>query len=168
MGLAWGKVWAALAIAASVAAAPLAHAFADDLMVPTAAAPFGVRFGGDEGRTRLVLDLGEASPGHVTVTKDGGRLELDLPAVSDAAGEGAGHGLVRHWSASAAPEGAKVSFDLAPNATIERRFAIPPSAQIGHWRYVVDLVAADPVAALVPSHPATAPAAPAMTGPSMG
>jgi N-acetylmuramoyl-L-alanine amidase len=160
MGLAWGKVWAALAIAALAAAAPLSCALADETApVGAAAAPFGVRFGGDEARTRLVLDLGKSSPGQVTVVEDSTRLELDLPTVSDAGGAGVGHGLVRHWSATASADGAHVSFDLAPNASIERRFAIPPSAQITHWRYVVDIVAGDPLAALLPSHQSVPPAA---------
>jgi N-acetylmuramoyl-L-alanine amidase len=156
MGFAWGKVWAALAIAALAAAAPLSHALADDF-VPAASAPFGVRFGGDETRTRLVLDLGDASPGRVTVVKGDGRLELDLSAVTDAGGEGAGHGLVRHWSATAAADGSRVSIDLAPGASIERRFAIPPSMEVAHWRYVVDLVGGDPMAALLGGRAAAAP-----------
>jgi N-acetylmuramoyl-L-alanine amidase len=162
MGLAWGKVWAAFAIVALAAAAPLSRALADPVAPDMpATAPFGVRFGGDEARTRLVLDLGESSPGQVTVAKDAARLEVDLPAVSDAGGAGAGHGLVRRWSAIASADGAHVSFELAPNVSIERRFAIPPSAQITHWRYVVDLVAGDPLAALLPSRQPVQPAAPA-------
>jgi N-acetylmuramoyl-L-alanine amidase len=160
MGLAWGKVLAAIAIAALAATAPLSRALADPDIAETAS--FGVRFGGDEARTRLVLDLGESSPGQVTVVKDAARLELDLPAVSNASGTGVGHGLVRRWSATASADGAHVSFELAPNASIERRFAIPPSAQISHWRYVVDLVSGDPLAALLPSRqnaPPTAPSA---------
>ena len=155
MGFALGKVWAALAIAACAAAAPLTCALADDFAT-VSAAPFGVRFGGDETRTRLVLDLGDASPGRVTVVKDDGRLELDLPAVTDAGGQGPGHGLVRHWSATAAADGARISVELAPGAAIERRFAIPPSLEVAHWRYVVDLVGGDPMAALLGGRPPAA------------
>jgi N-acetylmuramoyl-L-alanine amidase len=157
MGLAWGRVLAVLAIVAPAAVAPPTRAWTDDTPIP-AAALFAVRFGGDETRTRLVLDLGDASPGRVTVATADGRLELDLPVAGGAGGEGNGHGLVRHWTASPAGDGARVAFDLAPGVSIERRFAIPPSADVAHWRYVVDLVAGDPVAALLAPHPAAAPA----------
>ena len=158
MGLTWRKILAALAIVASAAVVPMARAWADD-MLPGPAASFAVRFGGDETRTRLVLDLGDASPGRVTVAKADDHLELDLPVAGGASGEGPGHGLVRHWSASAAGDGARVSVDLAPGASIERRFAIPPSAEVAHWRYVVDLVGGDPMAALLNAQPAAAQAA---------
>ncbi|HEY2051295.1 MAG TPA: N-acetylmuramoyl-L-alanine amidase [Caulobacteraceae bacterium] len=160
MGLALRKVWIAFAFAALVAAAPLAHALADDVAPvdsPIAAGPFGVRFGGDETRTRLVLDLGDMSPGRVAAVKNDGRLELDLPSISQASGQGAGHGLVRRWAATADTEGARVSFELAPGVSIERRFAIPPSPEVAHWRYVVDLVAGDPLASLLGPRPVAAP-----------
>jgi N-acetylmuramoyl-L-alanine amidase len=108
-----------------------------------------VRFGGDLARTRVVLDLGPASPGRVTVSQDESRLALSLAVAGAPAGSGPGRGLVAGWRLEPTVAGARVSLDLAPGAVVQKRFFIPPSADTVRWRYVVDLAAADQLAALI-------------------
>jgi N-acetylmuramoyl-L-alanine amidase len=168
MVAAWGKSARAAAIALTLAAGGIARAAppADPAPTPVVAPALGVRFGGDTARTRLVLDLGTAAPRHVSVAQDEDRLQIDLPAdAAPVAERGAGQGLVRRWSAQAQGPRLSLLFELAPGASVVRRFAIPPSADQPRWRYVVDLAPTDPLAALVgPSAPVGRPAAaPAVT-----
>jgi N-acetylmuramoyl-L-alanine amidase len=121
---------------------------------PVATPAVGVRFGGDAARTRVVLDLGGAPAGRVTMSQAGERLAVSLVVPGAEAASGPGRGLVTGWTLEpAAGGGARLSLDLAPGAVVQRRFAIPPSGDDTRWRYVVDLAAADPLAALIGAPP---------------
>jgi N-acetylmuramoyl-L-alanine amidase len=115
-----------------------------------------VRFGGDAARTRVVLDLGPTSPGRVGLSQDGARLALKVPMARVQAASGRGRGLVAGWTLEPSADGARVFLDLAPGAAVQKRFFIPPSADNARWRYVVDLAAADPLAALIGAPPVAA------------
>jgi N-acetylmuramoyl-L-alanine amidase len=118
----------------------------------------GVRFGGDDGRTRVVLDLGLDRPGRLTALISDGRLVIELPlGMATASQAGAGHGLVRGWTAQTQEIATRVVMGLGPGALVQRRFLIPPSAENVRWRYVIDLAANDPLAALVGPAAKTAP-----------
>jgi N-acetylmuramoyl-L-alanine amidase len=146
------------AVADTVAAAPNAQA-------TQSAAAVSVRFGGDTARTRVVLDLGSDSPGRVPVSQTAERLAIDVPVTGVTQAAGRGRGLVGDWTLEPMAAGARVSLDLAPGTVVQKRFLIPPSADTAHWRYVVDLSAADPLAALIGSAAAATalPGAPVTT-----
>ena len=101
----------------------------------------GIRFGGDAGVTRVVLDLDAAVSGKLVAEESGaGRLVIALPSLISAGPLlGPGKGLVTGWSVHAEGGGARLVLDTSPGATIVRRFALPPADEGGHWRYVIDI-----------------------------
>jgi N-acetylmuramoyl-L-alanine amidase len=132
-----------------------------------------VRFGGDDASTRVVLDLDGAVAGDLPVDgRAAGLVVISLPPVlSSGPMEGAGRGLVKGWRVRADARGARLVLDVAPGAAAVRHFLLPPAADGGPWRYVIDIKAAssqsDPLAALVaattgPSQPRTTVSAPRM------
>jgi N-acetylmuramoyl-L-alanine amidase len=108
-----------------------------------AASVLKVRLGGDRTETRIVIDLERSATGKVT--SDGAsdrRLVMNLPGVSvDDEMQGAGLGLVKGWTLDQGATGARLRVDLAADATIKRRFLLPPADGVGNYRYVVDLAA---------------------------
>ena len=101
----------------------------------------GVRLGGDGFATRLVLDLDAAITGKLlTAESSTSRLVVSLPSIlSASAMQGQGRGLVTDWSVREDRNGARLILNLAPGAVMAHRFLIPPGADGGPWRYVIDV-----------------------------
>jgi N-acetylmuramoyl-L-alanine amidase len=115
--------------------------------MPVTAAGDGVlrvRFGGDRVETRMVLDVDQAVTGKLLDGQASGRTVIALADLPISAGQaGAGQGLVNRWSVDRAAGGARLALDLAPGAQVSRRFLLPPADGVAHYRYVVDIKAAD-------------------------
>ena len=111
-----------------------------------------VRLGGDSVETRLVIDLDRAVSGKLEAAEsDDRRVVLSLSGVDDlAVKQGSGQGLVKAWSLSRTPFGAKLTIDLNSNAAVKRRFVLPPADGVSNYRYVLDLAAAKPTASSPP------------------
>ena len=113
----------------------------------------GLRLGGDQQRTRVVIDLQSGAHGVVPPGAAPAAVVLDL----EGAGvreplQGSGLGLVRGWSVRAHGASARVELDLARNARVARRFLLPPGDGTKTYRYVVDL---EPAPGALPDvHPA--------------
>ena len=112
------------------------------------AAPAGVqkvRFGGDRGETRVVIDLDRAAAGKLI--SDGmsdQRLVMALPNVLVSGDlQGTGQGLVKRWVIDEAAGGARLRLDLTGKAEVRRRFLLPPGDGASAYRYVIDLKAVD-------------------------
>lgn len=136
-GRAWAVAGAAVCGMAMFAVSHAAVATADILKV---------RMGGDAAQARIVIDLDRAVSGKVIA--DGAldrRVILLLPGVSAQAVQGAGQGLVTSWMVEQTAGGARLQIDLAANATVKRRFLLPPADGVAHYRYVIDVVAAEGV-----------------------
>lgn len=107
-----------------------------------------VRLGGDLTETRIVIDLDRSAS--AKIASDGaqdGRVVMNLPGVSAQGGlQGAGQGLVKSWMLDETPSGARLRVDLAGQASIKRRFLLPPADGVANYRYVIDLAAKAPVA----------------------
>ena len=105
-----------------------------------------VRLGGDQLETRLVIDLGNAVSGKVVSDGRTDRLVVvNLPGLrlgEDMAG--AGLGLVKTWSVDQLPLGASLRLSLTADATIKRRFLLPPADGVSNYRYVIDLARSGP------------------------
>ncbi len=101
----------------------------------------GVRLGGDASATRLVLDLDAAISGKLlTGESSKSRLVVALPSMlSASAMQGQGRGLVTDWNVRDDGNGARLVLNLAPGAVVAHRFLIPPGADGGPWRYVIDV-----------------------------
>ncbi len=100
-----------------------------------------VRFGGDDSRTRMVIDADAALSTRLAPAEGGPRrIVLSLPAIGppDVA-EGGGRGLVRAWSVRSDSHGARLVLDLAREGRIAHRFLIPPSEGVANYRYVIDV-----------------------------
>lgn len=105
-----------------------------------------VRFGGDESRTRVVVETTEPAEFRA-FTLDGvsTRLVIDLPASAWSVdglemGEGVGRGLVddfRFFNNSAASS--RIVFELEHPAVISEQFALDPASGSNNYRLVVDL-----------------------------
>ncbi|THD78304.1 MAG: N-acetylmuramoyl-L-alanine amidase [Phenylobacterium sp.] len=112
----------------------------------TGAGLLKVRMGGDAVQTRIVIDLDRATTGKLV--SDGaadGRVVLLLGGVSaDGGQQGVGQGLVKRWVVDQSGDAARLQMDLAPAAKVKRRFLLPPADGVDHYRYVVDVAAADP------------------------
>lgn len=106
----------------------------------SSASVLGLRLGGDQQRTRVVIDLDAAAHGTVPSDAQPGEVVLDLQGAGTAHDlKGSGLGLVRGWTVK--PEGgaARLDLELAANARVARRFLLPPGDGIKIYRYVVDL-----------------------------
>ena len=100
----------------------------------------GLRLGGDQQRTRVVIDLEAGAHGVIPPGDAPAAVLLDL----EGAGvreplQGSGLGLVRGWSVRRHGAAARVELDLSSNARVTRRFLIPPGDGNKLYRYVVDL-----------------------------
>jgi N-acetylmuramoyl-L-alanine amidase len=135
-----GRVAAACvaALAAGLAAVAVGHAATESVDI------IKIRMGGDGAETRTVIDLdGAVSAKLVSDGSADGRVVVLLPnAAVEHARQGAGRGLVKAWLVDQAQGGARLQIDLAANATVKRRFLLPPADGIANYRYVIDLAAA--------------------------
>jgi N-acetylmuramoyl-L-alanine amidase len=137
--LAW--TGAAIAVLGGLVAVAVSHAASPGASV------LGVRLGGDATETRLVIDLQRSATAKVAQDGSNGRVVLSLPGVESAATlQGAGRGLIKAWMIDEASGSARVQIDLAGGASIKRRFLLPPADGVPHYRYVVDIAAANPPA----------------------
>mgnify|MGYP005750280783 CR=1 FL=1 len=108
----------------------------------------GVRLGGDAAETRLVIDLDRGATARVSQDGANGRVVLSLPGVDARADlQGAGRGLIKAWMIDGSGGGARLQIDLNGQASIKRRFLLPPADGVSHYRYVIDIAAAGPPAA---------------------
>ena len=148
---------AAAAVVFSLAAVAASHAVAAGSGVQK------VRLGGDRAETRIVIDLDRAATGKIS--SDGGqdrRVVVLLPGVAARETlQGAGQGLVKNWMIDHSGGGARLRMDLTADATIKRRFLLPPADGVGAYRYVIDLQARATAA------PAPSPAAIVLTAKSL-
>ena len=105
-----------------------------------------IRLGGDRTETRIVIDLSRSASGKVASDgADDRRVVVNLPGVSAEGGlQGGGLGLVKAWVVDDGPSGARLRLDLASDATIKRRFLLPPADGVSNYRYVIDLAAKAP------------------------
>jgi N-acetylmuramoyl-L-alanine amidase len=145
VGLRWGRVTLGVLVAAACAvtvAAGVGTSAPSDVL--------GVRLGGDQVETRVVVDL--KTPVSGALAAGPGRIDLVLKGASAAAPiQGAGRGLVRDWSVDRASGGARLTLDLAAQAQVRRRFLLPPADGVANYRYVVDIAAQAPEAAALPA-----------------
>ncbi len=109
---------------------------------PSQVKVIGVRFGGDEATTRLVVDLdGPVSSRLISPPSPPGRVFLSLsPAVSGDAAFGVGHGRIKAWRWTQTASGDRLILDLADGAKIVHKFVLPPARGAGPYRLVVDVV----------------------------
>ncbi len=130
-------------MAAAVAAFGLA-VFAVGHAATQTATLLKVRTGGDGRETRLVVDLDGATSARVLA--DGSsdrRVSILLNGVETAQPQqGAGRGVVRAWTIEKAQGGALLQMELAGDASLKRRFLLPPADGITNYRYVIDVAAA--------------------------
>jgi len=154
VGLRWGRVTLGALVAAACAvtvAAGVGTSAPSDVL--------GVRLGGDQDETRVVVDL--KTPVSGALAAGPGRIDLVLKGASAAAPiQGAGRGLVRDWSVDRASGGARLTLDLAAQAQVRRRFLLPPADGVANYRYVVDIASQAPEAAALPAAAPATPAAP--------
>src|SRR5215469_9930182 len=103
VGLRWGRVTLGVLVAAACAvtvAAGVGTSAPSDVL--------GVRLGGDQDETRVVVDL--KTPVSGALAAGPGRIDLVLKGASAAAPiQGAGRGLVRDWSVDRASGGARLT-----------------------------------------------------------
>ncbi|MFN3523048.1 MAG: N-acetylmuramoyl-L-alanine amidase [Phenylobacterium sp.] len=105
-----------------------------------------VRLGGDRNETRIVIDLERSASGKVAADGADRRLVMSLAGVDVEGGlQGSGHGLVKSWTLEDAPGGARLNVDLSAEASIKRRFLLPPADGVDYYRYVIDVAAKAPV-----------------------
>jgi N-acetylmuramoyl-L-alanine amidase len=118
----------------------------------------GMRFGVDEHRTRVVLDLSQTLPYEVATQSDPNRLILDLGEVAWRVGPGSGpqpRGLVRGHSFDRLAGGrSRLVVDMATPFRIVGKIILPPSKDSPHHRLVIDLV---PSKAMAEVRPAAGP-----------
>jgi N-acetylmuramoyl-L-alanine amidase len=126
--------------------------------------PVTVRVGVNAVRTRVVIDTASAISAEPT-TPTNRRMVFtlqDLFVIQPLHGEGSG--LVKDWWLEAGAGGARLTLDLAGEATLKSRFAIPPEHGVARYRCVIDLISggAAPTTPVRVSNPAPpSPAAPA-------
>lgn len=109
-----------------------------------------VRFGVDGDTTRIVIETASATEFNAfTLADPSSRLVLELPqsvwaVAALSTGEGRGHGLVetfRFFDSSA--DASRMVFELSDTAMVVEQFPLPPEAEGGNHRLVVDVRRAD-------------------------
>lgn len=108
----------------------------------TLAGVLKVRLGGDMAQTRVVVELDHAAAGKLlSADKPSRQVVVALPKVEVTGGEmgGPGAGLVKSWAIDQAAGGARIKLDLSRDATIKRRFLLPPGDGLAVYRYVIDV-----------------------------
>lgn len=118
----------------------------DKAPVETVAIANAVRLGGDDSRTRLILDLSRSVELSAFTLADPYRVVIDLPQVSfrlpPKAGEG-GRGLIKAFRyGMVMPGGSRIVIDAAGPVRIDKAFVLDP-ADDQPARLVLDLVAVD-------------------------
>jgi N-acetylmuramoyl-L-alanine amidase len=130
----------------------------------------GVRFGGDNGQTRIVIESDRSLSSHLAIAQDDPRhIVVSLSEVAPPKREansstaGAGFGFVRAWRIEAGTHGSRLLIDLNSDCEVTHRFALGPVGSATSYRYVVDIA---PAAAAAPAVAAmdTKPAAPVRPG----
>lgn len=138
----------------------------------------GLRFGGGQSQTRIVIDSDKPLT-FKTFSSQGGetRIVVDLPKVrwslgglTAESGQGDGEGLVQTYRyAHNSSSSSRLTLDLRFPARLVRSFALPPAGEDPHYRIVLDLRPIEPTPALTaktsperasavrPSPPAAAP-----------
>jgi len=130
----------------------LAAAAASQAAIAGGGGVLKVRLGGDQTETRIVIDLDKAATGKVASAGEDGRVVMNLSGVAvDGTLQGGGQGLVRGWVMDGAPGGVRLRVDLAADATIKRRFLLPPAEGVTTYRYVIDLTARGAVPVRAPA-----------------
>ena len=124
-----------------------------------------VRLGGDQTETRIVIDLDRAASGKLANDSgDPRQVVLNLPGVNvDGALQGGGLGLVKAWTVERTAVGARLRLDLSADATVKRRFLLPPADGVANYRYVLDLSSNGSVPAVAAPVQRTAAAANTVT-----
>lgn len=158
----WKRTGVGLLACAVAAAAGLGAAASQAAGAPGEGV-VGVRLGGQAGEARIVIDLGK--PASAKVVDSGGadrRVQLLFSGVEvDEALQGASRGLVKSYVLDKTAGGARLRVELAADASVKRRFLLPPADGVDHYRYVIDIAAANPAtAAREISKTARAPAKP--------
>jgi N-acetylmuramoyl-L-alanine amidase len=137
--------------------------------VPNSVHVLGVRLGGDDGQTRIVIDVDRAMAARLMAAEGGPRrIVLALPGIDPATAlEGGGQGLVKAWRVQGDSRGARLVLDLAGDVQITRRFLLAPSQAVGGYRYVIDVtrIAAMAAAPEAETPPTLAPPAAPPPGP---
>jgi N-acetylmuramoyl-L-alanine amidase len=102
----------------------------------------GVRLGGNQGETRVVIELDRAAQVQlVSSASDDTRLILAMPSLALTRElQGSGSGLVKAWTVDEAAGAVRLRLALTQPATVKRHFLIPPSAGQSQYRYVIDIV----------------------------
>lgn len=148
-------------IAACAAVAVGLTAFAVGHAATETAALIKVRMGGDSAETRLVIDLDGATS--AKIVSDGAadrRVVIMLPnVIAGQTQQGAGKGIVRAWMVDQVQGGARLQLELAGDARLKRRFLLPPADGVANYRYVIDVAASQPGAAMTVAAKAPAPPA---------
>jgi N-acetylmuramoyl-L-alanine amidase len=111
-----------------------------------------VRLGGDQTETRIVIDLDRAASGKLANDPGAPRqVVLNLPGVNvDGDLQGSGLGLVKAWTVERTATGARLHLDLSADASVKRRFLLPPADGVANYRYVLDLGSSAPVRPVAP------------------
>ncbi len=105
-----------------------------------------------EGGLRLELTFDRPLPGPLTLSRTGGRVELQLPGAT-LGPLGSPHPRLSGWQSEATKEGGRIAFDWPSAADIR---LIPPEASEGGQRWQILLAAAPPhEAAAKPPAPQT-------------
>ena len=144
IGTRWGRTTLGVLVAAVCAvtvAAGVGTSAQSDVL--------GVRLGGDQDETRIVIDLKTPVSGVLAAAPN--QIELLLKGADAAASiQGAGRGLVRAWSVDRASGGARLTLELAAQAQVRRRFLLPPADGFANYRYVVDIASQAPAPSALP------------------
>jgi N-acetylmuramoyl-L-alanine amidase len=97
-----------------------------------------VRFGGDQQETRMVIELDRSTSARLVSEDDDRRLVLKFERLGVSGGhDGQGKGLVGAWKM----DGGKLVLALTREATVRRRFLLPPGEGSSSYRYVIDIAA---------------------------
>src|SRR5258708_11217306 len=101
-----------------------------------------VRLGVGPSGTRVVID----SPGKITASpanSEGRRMVFDVSGIDLAQPlAGMGAGLVTNWRLGRTETGAQLTLELTHESEVAHRFSIPPTSEVAHFRYVIDLTSA--------------------------
>jgi len=109
----------------------------------------GIRFGGADGQTRIVIEsdhslfsrvaLAQDDPRHIVISLSQvapSRKDLDTPLA------GAGFGFVKAWRIEATARGSRVVIELTSDCEITHRFTLAPASTAASYRYVIDIAPA--------------------------
>jgi N-acetylmuramoyl-L-alanine amidase len=146
------RKWTARSLAAAVIAGVCAFAGASAAMRdPAPMSLFGVRFGGDDSQTRMVIETDRPMSSRVAPPDgDPRKIVLSLPkvaaakSVEHAARDGGGFGLVKEWRIDETADGARLVLKVERGSQVVHRFTLPPVTPVGTFRYVIDIAQTPP------------------------